>query len=92
MKDAYEILRQKEVAIELVRKEIAALRFVAPLLTDDGDSKRMGESARRRIVLLYNPVRFASSARVNMSSASANASRIDSARSTAATPPSAAIG
>jgi len=29
VKDAYEILRQKEVAIELVRKEIAALRFVA---------------------------------------------------------------
>ena len=40
MKDAYEILRQKEVAIEVVRKEIAALRFVAPLLTDDGDPKR----------------------------------------------------
>lgn len=45
MKDAYEILRQREVAIERVRKEIAALRFVAPLLTDDGDPKQTGESS-----------------------------------------------
>ena len=45
MKDAYEILRQKEVAIERVRKEIAALRFVAPLLTDDSDAKRTGDSS-----------------------------------------------
>ena len=44
MKDVYEMLRQKEVAIERVRKEIAALRFVAPLLTDDGDPRRTGES------------------------------------------------
>jgi hypothetical protein len=44
VKDAYEILRQKEVAIELVRKEIAALKTVAPLLTDDGDPKQIGES------------------------------------------------
>jgi len=45
VKDAYEILRQREVAIERVRKEIAALRFVAPLLTDDGDPKQTGESS-----------------------------------------------
>ena len=43
MKDFYEILRQKELAIERVRKEIAALKFVAPLL-DDGNSSRTGES------------------------------------------------
>jgi hypothetical protein len=44
VKDAYEILRQKEVAIEIVRKEIAALKFVAPLLVDDSEARRTGES------------------------------------------------
>jgi hypothetical protein len=44
MKDFYEILRQKEVAIERVRKEIAALKFIAPLLVDDGEARRAGES------------------------------------------------
>ena len=44
MKDVYETLRQKEVAIERVRKEIAALQFVAPLLADDGDTRRSAES------------------------------------------------
>jgi len=44
MKDVYEILRQKEIAIERIRKEISALRFVVPLLVDDGDSRRTGES------------------------------------------------
>ena len=44
MKDIYELLRQKEVGIERVRKEIAALRLVAPLLSDEGDTARTGES------------------------------------------------
>ncbi len=44
MKDFCEILRQKEMAIERIQKEIAALQFVAPLLADDGDVRRTGES------------------------------------------------
>jgi len=44
MKDLYEIIRQKELAIERVRQEIAALQFVAPLLADDGEPRRTGES------------------------------------------------
>jgi hypothetical protein len=44
MKDVYELLRQKQVAIERVREEIAALQFVVPLLADDGDTRRTGES------------------------------------------------
>ncbi len=44
MKHVYEILRQKQVAIERIRKEIAALQFVVPLLVDDGDNRRTGES------------------------------------------------
>ena len=38
MKDLYEILRQKEAAMERIRKEIAALQLVAPLLADDRES------------------------------------------------------
>ena len=44
MKDVFEILRQKEIAIERVRKEIAALQFVVPLLADDVETRRTGES------------------------------------------------
>lgn len=44
MKDFYEILRQKEIAIERVRKEIAALKFVVPLLAEDGEPRRTGDS------------------------------------------------
>jgi hypothetical protein len=44
MKDLHEILRQKEMAIERVRKEIAALKFVVPLLGDDGETRRTSES------------------------------------------------
>jgi hypothetical protein len=43
MNDFYEVLRQKELAIERVRKEIAALKFVVPLLADDGDTRRPSE-------------------------------------------------
>jgi len=35
MKDAYEILRQKEAAVARLRHEIASLQIVAPLLSDD---------------------------------------------------------
>ena len=44
MRDIYEILREKQAAIERVRQEIAALQFVVPLLADDGDTRRSGES------------------------------------------------
>jgi hypothetical protein len=37
MKDPYQVLRQKETDIERVRKEIDALRYVIPLLAEDGD-------------------------------------------------------
>jgi hypothetical protein len=39
MKDAYEVLRSKEHAMENLRIEIMALRVAAPLLSDDGDSR-----------------------------------------------------
>jgi hypothetical protein len=38
MKDAYEILRLKEIELSKVKAEVEALGIVAPLLSDDGDS------------------------------------------------------
>lgn len=38
MRDVYELLREKENALERVDREIEALRLVAPLLTDDTDT------------------------------------------------------
>ena len=38
MKDAYEILRLKEIELSRVKAEVEALGIVAPLLSDDGDS------------------------------------------------------
>jgi hypothetical protein len=35
MKDAYELLRQKETHLARVRKEIESLRIVAPLLSEE---------------------------------------------------------
>ena len=35
MKNVYEVLRQKELELARLEKEVEALRVVAPLLTDD---------------------------------------------------------
>jgi hypothetical protein len=37
MKNAYEVLRETELRVVQVRKEIAALLVVAPLLKDESD-------------------------------------------------------
>ena len=37
MKDAYEILRLKEIELAKVKTEVEALGIVAPLLSDEGD-------------------------------------------------------
>ena len=37
MKDVFHMVREKELAIERARKEIAALRFVIPLVTELSD-------------------------------------------------------
>ena len=38
MKDAYEILRIKEIELSRVKAEVEALGIVAPLLSDEADS------------------------------------------------------
>ena len=37
MKDPYEVMRQKERELTVVRQQIAALHLVAPLLSDESD-------------------------------------------------------
>jgi hypothetical protein len=37
MKDPYEVLEQKKMELDRVRREIKALRFVIPLLAEDAD-------------------------------------------------------
>jgi hypothetical protein len=39
MKNAYEVLHQKEAEIALIRHEIASLRIVAPLLSADSPAE-----------------------------------------------------
>jgi hypothetical protein len=39
MKDAYEVLKQKEAELDRVSHEIESLRMVASLLVDDADSE-----------------------------------------------------
>jgi len=39
MKDAYEVLRQKELDVSRLQKEVEALRVVAPLLFADGEAE-----------------------------------------------------
>jgi len=39
MKNVYEVLRQKELQVSKLQIEIEALRVVAPLLTEDGETE-----------------------------------------------------
>jgi len=38
MKNVYEVLRQKELELARLEKEVEALRVAAPLLSDDKDA------------------------------------------------------
>ena len=41
MKNVYEVLRQKELELARLEKEVEALRVAAPLLSDDKDATDM---------------------------------------------------
>ena len=45
MKNAYEVLRETELRVVQVRKEIAALLVVAPLLKDESDAPAVENEA-----------------------------------------------
>jgi hypothetical protein len=38
MKNVYEVLRQKELEVSRLEKEVGALRVAAPLLSEDGEA------------------------------------------------------
>jgi hypothetical protein len=49
MKDPYQVLRQKEQDISLIRQQVEALRTVIPLLADSGDDARLPGSDRAAV-------------------------------------------
>jgi hypothetical protein len=60
MKNVYEVLRQKEMDLTRVRLEVEALRYVAPLLSEQRDDQpQIPESSLggpKRIVVAEAPV------------------------------------
>jgi len=53
MKNVYEVLRQKELELSRLEKEVEALRVAAPLLSDDKDS--MSDSSSNNKPTLATP-------------------------------------
>jgi hypothetical protein len=45
MKNIYDVMRQKELEIERLKKEIEALRVVAPMLEDKESAREMAAGA-----------------------------------------------
>jgi hypothetical protein len=45
MKNVYEVLRQKEMELTRLEKEVEALRLVAPLLSEEKEMNEMAKSA-----------------------------------------------
>ena len=48
MRDVYEVLPAKEILVEQLRREIEALRLVAPLLNDDRDNGSLTDPRANR--------------------------------------------
>ena len=58
MKDAYEILRIKEIELSRVKAEVEALGIVAPLLSDEADSGDENLPVTTRWTASPRPSRF----------------------------------
>jgi hypothetical protein len=58
MKHPYTVLRDKELELADVRKEVQALRLAAPLLADDGELKAVTaeEGSEEKILLKLDPL------------------------------------
>jgi hypothetical protein len=50
MRDVYEVLRQKELEVSRLQKEVEALRVAAPLLLADGEAEDDHQPTLRRAV------------------------------------------
>jgi len=50
MKDPYEVMRQKERELTVVRQQIAALHLVAPLLSDESDESERAAALLKQTV------------------------------------------
>jgi asparagine synthetase A len=50
MKDAYAVLRQKELEKSRLENEVEALRVVAPILSEDGEAENDNQPTLRRAV------------------------------------------
>ena len=50
MKDAYEVLRQKEREVSRLKKEVEALRIAAPLVSEDGEVENDNQRTLPRAV------------------------------------------
>jgi len=50
MKDVYEVLRQKELDVSRLEKEVEALRVAAPLLLADGEAEDDRQPTLQRAV------------------------------------------
>ncbi len=50
MRDVYEVLRQKELEMSRLQKEVEALRVAAPLLLADGEAKNDNQPTLPRAI------------------------------------------
>ena len=76
MKNVYEVLRQKELELARLEKEVEALRVAAPLLSDDKDSGVEAASNKPTLAATPNPqqpIRIPQAAAVNASPQTARA-------------------
>lgn len=62
MKNVYEVLRQKEMELTRLEKEVEALRLVAPLLSEEKESLSEVKSVMPAAVNAPQPARMAVSA------------------------------
>ena len=49
MKNVYEVLRQKELEVSRLEKEVEALRVAAPLLAEDGEARTDAQQQARAV-------------------------------------------
>ena len=57
MKNVYEVLRQKELEVSRLEKEVDALRVVAPLLSEDGEANNDKQPTLPRAINESPPTR-----------------------------------